>query len=123
MAAACMVTRQGGESGVTAGLSAGADNGWDAEASERVAPIEKQRRFIIGFRIVEFTPKPEMKDDIVNFFCREVLPILKKQQGFMEFLPLVPETKTEKWIVTLWAEKRDADRWVREGYPKGGRNP
>src|SRR5208282_2081313 len=57
MAAACMVTRQGGESGVTAGLSAGADSGWDAEASERVAPIEKQRRFIIGFRIVEFTPK------------------------------------------------------------------
>ena len=42
----------------------------------------------------------------------------------MEFLPLVPETRTEKWIaVTLWAEKRDADRWVREGYPKGGRNP
>ena len=47
MAAACMVTRQGGESGVTAGLSAGADSGWDAEASERVALIEKQRRFIM----------------------------------------------------------------------------
>ena len=37
----------------------------------------------------------------------------------MEFPPFVPETKTEKWItVTLWAEKRDADRWKREGYPK-----
>jgi len=69
-------------------------------------------------RIVEFTPKPEMKDEIVNVLSKEVLPILKKQQGFMEFLPFVPETKTEKWIaVTLWAEKRDADRWEREGYP------
>jgi heme-degrading monooxygenase HmoA len=70
-------------------------------------------------RIVELTPKPEMKEEIVSVLCREVLPILKKQQGFMEFLPFVPETKAEKWItVTLWAEKRDADRWEREGFPK-----
>jgi hypothetical protein len=34
--------------------------------SERVAPIKKQRRFIMFGRIVEFTPKPEMKDEIVN---------------------------------------------------------
>jgi hypothetical protein len=61
-------------------------------------------------RIVEFTPKPEMKEEIVNVIRKEVLPILKKQQGFMEFLVFAPETKTEKWIaVTLWA---------REGYPK-----
>ena len=70
-------------------------------------------------RIVEFTPKPEMKEEIVNVLSKEVLPILNKQQGFMEFVPFVPETKTERWItVTLWAEKRDAERWEREGYPK-----
>ena len=70
-------------------------------------------------RIVELTPKPQMKDEIVKVLRREVLPILKRQQGFMEFLPFEPETKTEKWIaVTLWAEKRDAERWEREGYPK-----
>ena len=69
-------------------------------------------------RIVEFTPKPEMKDEIVNVLRREILPILKEQRGFMEFLPFVPEPKTEKWMtVTLWAEKRDADRWEREGFP------
>lgn len=70
-------------------------------------------------RVVEFTPKPEAKEEIVNILRKEVLPILKKQQGFMEFLPLVPENKTEKWInVTLWAEKRDAERYEREVYPK-----
>ena len=69
-------------------------------------------------RIVEFTPKPEMKEEIVNVLRKEVMPILKRQQGFMEFLPFVPEPKTEKWItVTLWAEQRDAERWEREGYP------
>ena len=70
-------------------------------------------------RIVEFTPKPEMKEEIVNVVRKEILPILKKQQGFMEFLPFVPETKTEKWInVTFWTEKRDAERYEREVYPK-----
>ena len=69
-------------------------------------------------RIVELTPKPEMKEEIVNVIRKEVLPVLKKQQGFMEFLPFVPEIKTEKWIaVSLWAEKRDAERWEREGFP------
>ena len=69
-------------------------------------------------RIVEFTPKPEMKEEIVNVLRREVLPILRQQRGFREFLPFVPLTKTEKWItVSLWAEKRDLERWVDEGYP------
>ncbi len=70
-------------------------------------------------RIVELTPKPEMKEEIVHVLRKEVLPILKKQQGFREFLLFVPGTKTEKWIaVSLWAEKRDVERWEREGYPK-----
>jgi hypothetical protein len=36
--------------------------------------------------------------------CRkkEVLPIMQKQEGFLEILPLVPEIKTEKVLaVTL----------------------
>lgn len=70
-------------------------------------------------RIFEFTPKPEMKEEIVNVLRQEVLPILKKQKGFMEFLHFVPEAKAKKWItVSLWAEQRDAERWEREGYPQ-----
>jgi len=70
MAAACMVTRQGGESGVTAGLSAGADSGWDAEASERVAPIEGKGDSSLVSASLNLLRKPEMKDDIVNFFLQ-----------------------------------------------------
>jgi heme-degrading monooxygenase HmoA len=55
----------------------------------------------------------------VKVLRNEVLPILKKQPGFLEILPFEPETKTEKMIiVTLWAEKRDAERYERETYPK-----
>jgi len=68
-------------------------------------------------RIVEFIPKLEQKDEFVKVVRNEVLPILKKQTGFLEILPLFPETKTEKMItITLWAEKRDAERYERETY-------
>src|SRR6202521_3342042 len=69
-------------------------------------------------RIVEFIPKLEKKEECVKVLRNEVLPILKKQPGFLEILPFVPETKTEKMItITLWTEKRDAESYERETYP------
>jgi hypothetical protein len=66
-------------------------------------------------RIVELTPRQEKREEIVNVLRKEVLPILKSQPGFLEILPFVPEVKMEKLItVTLWAEKRDAERYVGE---------
>jgi hypothetical protein len=70
-------------------------------------------------RIIEFFPKLEKKEELVKVVRNEVLPILKKQQGFLEILPFVLETETEKMItITLWAEKWDAARYEREVYPK-----
>ena len=70
-------------------------------------------------RIVEFIPKLEKKEEFVKIVRNEILPILKKQPGFLEILPFVPETKTEKMItVTLWTEKRNAERYERDVYPK-----
>jgi len=70
-------------------------------------------------RIVEFIPKLEKKEEFVKVIRNEVLPILKKQTGFMELLPFFPEIKNEKVIaVTLWTEKVDAERYGREAFPK-----
>jgi len=70
-------------------------------------------------RIVEFIPKLEKKEELVKVIRNEVLPILKKQTGFMELLPFFPEIKNEKVIaVTLWTEKRNAERYEREVFPK-----
>ena len=38
-------------------------------------------------RISEFIPKLEQKDEFVKVVRNEVLPILKKQTGFLEILP------------------------------------
>ena len=70
-------------------------------------------------RIAEFIPRLEQKEQFVKVLRNDVLPILKKQSGFLEILPFFPETKNEKMItITLWAEKRDAERYEREMYPK-----
>jgi quinol monooxygenase YgiN len=70
-------------------------------------------------RIAEFIPRLEQKEQFVKVLRNDVLPILKKQSGFLEMLPFFSETKNEKMItITLWAEKRDAERYEREMYSK-----
>jgi heme-degrading monooxygenase HmoA len=70
-------------------------------------------------RILEFIPQVEKKEELFKAIRNQVLPILKKQPGFLEILPFLPESNTEKTItVTLWAEKRDAERYEREAYPQ-----
>jgi hypothetical protein len=71
-------------------------------------------------RIIEFLPKVE-KEQFVKVVRNEVLPILKKQTGFLEILPLFPEITNEKEkvvTITLWMEKKDVERYEREMFFK-----
>jgi hypothetical protein len=54
-------------------------------------------------RIVEFIPRLEKKEEFVKVVRNEVLPILKKQPGFLEILPFFP--KTEK-VMTITLKER-----------------
>lgn len=70
-------------------------------------------------RILEFIPKLEKKEEFIRVVKDEVLPILKKQHGFLEILPFVPETKNEKFIaISLWTDKKEVERYEREWFPK-----
>jgi len=71
-------------------------------------------------RILNFEVKMEKKEEFVKVMKNQVLPILKKQNGFLEILPFFPEKmKEEKWFnISLWATKQDAERYEREWYPK-----
>jgi hypothetical protein len=70
-------------------------------------------------RILEVVPKLEKKEEFIRVLKNEVLPILRKQHGFMEMLPLFPENKNDRAIaVSLWSEKKDAERYEREWLPK-----
>lgn len=70
-------------------------------------------------RMLEFVPKMEKKEEFVRVIKNEVLPILKKQTGFLEILPFFPDVPTEKArIVSLWTEKKDFERYEKDWYPK-----
>jgi len=70
-------------------------------------------------RILDFEVKLEKKQDFVKVMKNEVLPILRKQVGFLEILPFFPE-KIEEKVVTIscWATKLDAEKYEKETYPK-----
>jgi heme-degrading monooxygenase HmoA len=71
-------------------------------------------------RIVNFEIKPEKREDLVKVLKNQIVPILKKQNGFLEVLPFLPEKmKTEKvCVVSLWATPSDAARYEKEIYAK-----
>jgi heme-degrading monooxygenase HmoA len=71
-------------------------------------------------RILEFNVKPEKKEEFVKVVKNEVLPILRKQGGFLEILPFIPEKMIEEKLitVTLWATKLEAEKYENETYPR-----
>lgn len=70
-------------------------------------------------RILEFTPKLEKRDEFIKTIRHEILPIMKKQPGFLEMVPLESETVPEKAIaLTLWTDKREAEKYARETFSK-----
>jgi len=70
-------------------------------------------------RILEFIPKVEMKDELIRKVRQEILPILRKQPGFLELLPFDPEIAKEKAVVvSLWTDKKEAEKYDKELFPK-----
>jgi hypothetical protein len=78
-------------------------------------------------RFVEITPKLNHKEELITAIRQEVLPILKNRTGFLELLPFVPESAKEnakddakeKMIaISLWTEKYEAEKYVKEVFPK-----
>lgn len=71
-------------------------------------------------RILNFDVKLEKKEEFVKVVKNEIVPILKKQTGFLEILPFFPEKMREEKVITisLWTTKSDAERYEREFYPK-----
>ena len=65
-------------------------------------------------RVVEYIPKMQKKDELIKTVRQEVLPILKKQPGFLELLPLIPENENDRYIsVALWADKEHVEKFVK----------
>ncbi len=70
-------------------------------------------------RVVELTTKPEKARELCAAIDDKVLPILKKQAGFVDETVLASDTESNRVLaLSFWNSKEDAERYHREQYPK-----
>src|SRR5260370_19365593 len=70
-------------------------------------------------RVVELTSKSGKAKELSNTINEKVLPILKKQTGFVDETVLVSDTESTRILgLSFWNSKEDAERYHREEYPK-----
>jgi heme-degrading monooxygenase HmoA len=69
-------------------------------------------------RIVEVTAKSGKAKELSNSINDKVLPILKKQAGFVDVTVLASDTDPDRVLaISFWNTKQDAERYHQEQYP------
>jgi heme-degrading monooxygenase HmoA len=70
-------------------------------------------------RVVELNTKPDKARELCATIDGKVLPILKKQSGFVDETILASDTESNRVLaLSFWNAKEDAERYHREQYPK-----
>jgi heme-degrading monooxygenase HmoA len=68
-------------------------------------------------RVVECQSKAGRSDQVGNKLENEVLPILQKQPGFIDFLTLSDKTNPERVVcISFWTSQQDAEEYHRQHY-------
>jgi len=69
-------------------------------------------------RTVRMQLKPESLSEFTQLMEQEVIPLLRKQQGFTDEIAFVRPSGTVAIGITLWEEKESADAYQRGVYPE-----
>jgi hypothetical protein len=69
-------------------------------------------------RHVTLNIKPNQREELSQTFEREILPLLQKQNGFMDELVFLGPDNKSVIAISLWENKESADRYNRETYPQ-----
>jgi hypothetical protein len=69
-------------------------------------------------REVVLQMKPNMVNEFPVTFEKEILPLLRRQKGFVDELVLVTPEKRELEAISLWESKEYAELYNRELYPQ-----
>ena len=69
-------------------------------------------------RLVTMQMRPNLMNEFPVTFEKEILPLLKKQRGFLDELLLVTPEKREVAAISLWETKEHAETYHRELYPQ-----
>ncbi len=70
-------------------------------------------------RVVELTSKSGKSKELSDTLNEKIVPILKKQRGFVDETVLVSDTESSRVLgLSFWNSKEDAERYHQEQYPK-----
>jgi heme-degrading monooxygenase HmoA len=69
-------------------------------------------------RVVDLTTKSGKSKELASLINEKVVPILKKQRGFVDETVLVSDTEPTRILgLSFWNTREDAERYHREQYP------
>jgi heme-degrading monooxygenase HmoA len=70
-------------------------------------------------RVVELKSRSGKSKELTNTINEKVLPILKKQRGFVDEIVLVSDKETDRVLsVSFWNTREDAELYHREQFPQ-----
>jgi len=69
-------------------------------------------------RHVSLQLKPALANEFPVTFEKEILPLLRKQKGFLDELLLMTPEKRDVVAISLWETKEHAETYHREVYPQ-----
>ena len=70
-------------------------------------------------RVVELKAKSGKARELGQAINDKALPILKKQDGFVDEIVLVSDTEPDRILaLSFWKRQQDAERYSKEQYPK-----
>jgi len=69
-------------------------------------------------RHVTMQLKPSTVNEFPVTFEKEILPLLRRQKGFLDELLLVTPEKGEVVAISLWETKEYAETYTRDVYPQ-----
>ncbi len=70
-------------------------------------------------RLVETTTKPGKAREVSKAIAEKILPLLRKQDGFVDEIVLISENEPDRVVaLSFWKTKEDAERYHRQDFPQ-----
>ena len=80
-------------------------------------PGEKLEVYMFA-RIISLQLKPNASKEFTELLEKQILPALRKQQGFKDEMLFVVPGGPEVVAISLWESKANAEAYQRESYPE-----
>jgi hypothetical protein len=66
---------------------------------------------------VQFRIKPHFIKELTQIFDREIIPLMRKQEGFQDEMTFIVSSGMAAVGISLWNEREDVDAYARDVYP------